>query len=468
MDAATIKTETAFTISLLKKRLENQLGFFHKFINRESAKGMSLIVLMIYDIFRGIRKYSFCTKKIILKELGHLLNRNQFPAHYPSCLNSAEAGCNLAFLSLSNIKSIHYTLRGIFNIEKDNEALIYAIPSDEMFQQLCTSRNDVMNLFMLLMDFLLVSDSKSQSSYYSELPVTHPQKLLDKSLHYFNRSKRLKRGMIGYINYTNFIHIVPRRGTRKQLLISGELYSDMYAAVYISSYTYEPWIHDSLKPILYSNFYKYAIVNTSSIKNYTIYSTPKIDFCFHIKPGKKEYFQVRNSLDPDYVVTSSMYRLNRSLQCPIEFIDKTSDEFTADNYVRKMTSPLDTQHFLENFDGAAMVNILESIPNFVYAFSEQQRKLISSHHNTVVVGRSGTGKTTCAVMRMIGIRLLEIASYNSKRGIKKIRYQDLCNSSQSLNHRILPQDDIHHGISTARSERQQALPQGPELPEDDP
>jgi hypothetical protein len=162
-----------------------------------------------------------------------------------------------------------------------------------------------------------------------------------------------------------------------------------------------------------------------------------------------------------------MYRLNRELTCPIEFIDKTSDEFTADNYVRKMTSPIDTQHFLENFDGAAMVKVLESIPNFVYAFSEQQRKLISSHHNTVVVGRSGTGKTTCAVMRMIGIRLLEIASYNSKRGIKKIRYQDLCNSSPRLS-RVLPEDGVHHCISVAGSQREQALPQSAELPEDSP
>lgn len=429
MDAATIKKDTEFTISLLKKRLQNCLPYFNMGINRDSAKGLSLVVLIIYDIFRGIRKYSFCTKKIIHQELGHLLNRSEFPPHYPSCLNSAKAGTNLAYLTLQNIKNIHYQLRGIFNIEKDNEAFLYTIPSDELFQQLCTSRNDVMSFFMLISDFLLVNDPRSVSSYMQEHPITHAQKPLEKTLHYFNRSKKLKRGMIGYINYTNFIHIVPRRGTRKQLLISGELYSDMYAAVYISSFTLDPWIHDSLKPILYSNFYKYALVNTSSVKNFTIYTTPKVDYFYHIKPGKKDYFQVRKGLDQDYVVTSSMYRLNRSLTCPIEFIDKTSDEFTADNYVRKMTSPIDTQLFLENFDGAAMVKILESIPNFVYAFSEQQRKLISSHHNTVVVGRSGTGKTTCAVMRMIGIRLLEIASYNTKRGIKKIRYQDLCNSS---------------------------------------
>ena len=58
--------------------------------------------------------------------------------------------------------------------------------------------------------------------------------------------------------------------------------------------------------------------------------------------------------------------------------------------------------------------------------NKDQIKGIEHTLGTLVVGRSGTGKTTCAVMRMIGYRLLEIAKRNLQNGVRKIRHEDLC------------------------------------------
>src|SRR3990167_662461 len=67
-----------------------------------------LVSLVVLDIFRGMRTYLFPGNEIIKKELNHLLDQNQFPAHYPKFLETApsysEEGClNPAFLDLNSI-----------------------------------------------------------------------------------------------------------------------------------------------------------------------------------------------------------------------------------------------------------------------------------------------------------------------------------------------------------------------------
>ena len=399
-------------------------------INLEKPRGAALVSLMILDIYRGIRKYMYCTGRVIERELSHLLNKRVYPPHYPSCLNvlsDTQEESNVCYISKSSIKKIHYTMSTIMNIDLTTKYSIrYLMISDHAFHQICSSRNEVMDIFLLLSE-ILVSTAYDDKYYNNSLLHCHTQKPLENALGYIPQSKKMTRSMKGHINFIQFTHIVPRRGTRKQLLVLGELSSDITPSIMITSLTLDPWIDDTIKPMLYSNFYKYVIVSITSKKDSGIIQE-KMDYFFHLKPGKKEFFRIMDRLEEGYIVGTGMYRTDRVMKCGIEFVDRFSEEFNADNYVRKMSSTLDTQHFLEEFDGGALIKILESIPNFVYAFSEQQRSLISSHHNTVVVGRSGTGKTTCAVMRMIGIRLLEVASKNSKKGIKKIRYRDLCDS----------------------------------------
>ena len=46
------------------------------------------------------------------------------------------------------------------------------------------------------------------------------------------------------------------------------------------------------------------------------------------------------------------------------------------------------------------------IPNFKLALTEQERLLISTPGNIICLGRSGTGKTTSAVLRLFAIEML--------------------------------------------------------------
>ena len=56
--------------------------------------------------------------------------------------------------------------------------------------------------------------------------------------------------------------------------------------------------------------------------------------------------------------------------------------------------------------GTNFVKLLTSIPNFRIQLTEEQKATVSSGDNIVILGRSGTGKTTCALLRMFAAELL--------------------------------------------------------------
>lgn len=59
---------------------------------------------------------------------------------------------------------------------------------------------------------------------------------------------------------------------------------------------------------------------------------------------------------------------------------------------------------LINFQNSAkLVPFLEKIPNFVYHLSKQEKQIIELKGNMIVIGRSGTGKTTCALLRLFSL-----------------------------------------------------------------
>lgn len=60
---------------------------------------------------------------------------------------------------------------------------------------------------------------------------------------------------------------------------------------------------------------------------------------------------------------------------------------------------------------AKLVPFLEKIPNFAYHLSSQEREIIELKGNIIIIGRSGTGKTTCALLRLFSLEtLLKIKS----------------------------------------------------------
>jgi hypothetical protein len=63
---------------------------------------------------------------------------------------------------------------------------------------------------------------------------------------------------------------------------------------------------------------------------------------------------------------------------------------------------------------------LRRIPNFKFEFTDDQLSMINSKSKrTLIIGRSGTGKSTCAILRMLAIDLLFIG----KKVIKSKRHR---------------------------------------------
>jgi hypothetical protein len=394
----------------------------HRFDPVESRKVNCLVILATLDIFRALRKYVFVSKKKIRRELEHLFHAGKMPSHYPQCLQrSDDRGINLVKLNYEEIKTINSLISSIdINVSK-GWVYRYLLISDNFFNQL---------VYMESLNYL-------ESAISSLFGLTGAR-------NYYDQSKAEVRNfqMQGsipidfktpgqayyYANFTECSLFVSNqeRGAKKRLLVEGELDGHLKLSIYFSSLSVNvPKKETPLAALLLCSMHK-VMMNSFGSRSYVQISNEK--FSFHIRKGKNERYYIKEQLDEDYVVPVGNYRLNRVVKCPIQFIDKQEEGNSVQTYVRSITPPLHTKHFIEEFDGHELLKILESIPGFVYKFSEQQRELIASKQNAVVVGRSGTGKTTCAVMRMIGIRLLEIAHKNAAQGIKKIRYRDLCES----------------------------------------
>lgn len=53
-----------------------------------------------------------------------------------------------------------------------------------------------------------------------------------------------------------------------------------------------------------------------------------------------------------------------------------------------------------------LVELLTKIPNFKVELTDQEKDVIGENGNVLAIGRSGTGKTTCAVLRLFAIEML--------------------------------------------------------------
>ena len=71
-------------------------------------------------------------------------------------------------------------------------------------------------------------------------------------------------------------------------------------------------------------------------------------------------------------------------------------------------------------------SILRRIPGFKFKFTKAQLQMINkSKQRTVVIGRSGTGKSTCAILKMLAIDLLFICKKVLKTKRTKVEAKDL-------------------------------------------
>jgi len=47
-----------------------------------------------------------------------------------------------------------------------------------------------------------------------------------------------------------------------------------------------------------------------------------------------------------------------------------------------------------------LIKIYEGIPNKKYKLTEDEKNIVTCDKNMIVIGRSGTGKTLCALLRL--------------------------------------------------------------------
>ena len=53
-----------------------------------------------------------------------------------------------------------------------------------------------------------------------------------------------------------------------------------------------------------------------------------------------------------------------------------------------------------------LVELLEKIPNFAIKLTDEEKTVVGAPGNLLVIGRSGTGKTTCAILRLFAMEML--------------------------------------------------------------
>jgi hypothetical protein len=81
---------------------------------------------------------------------------------------------------------------------------------------------------------------------------------------------------------------------------------------------------------------------------------------------------------------------------------------------------------MKNHSKYDLNSMLRKIPGFNFEFSDDQLQMINSgSKRTIVIGRSGTGKSTCAILKMLAIDLLYIARKVLLEGRSKVESYDL-------------------------------------------
>lgn len=67
------------------------------------------------------------------------------------------------------------------------------------------------------------------------------------------------------------------------------------------------------------------------------------------------------------------------------------------------------------------------MPNFKIRLTDEQQELIGSGGNLLAIGRSGTGKTTCSLLRLFSAEI--VYKYRANRGKRRLGPEDIDKSS---------------------------------------
>ena len=64
------------------------------------------------------------------------------------------------------------------------------------------------------------------------------------------------------------------------------------------------------------------------------------------------------------------------------------------------------KHFVKFEKAKKIIDFLTQIPNLKLCLTYEQKKILRDEQATIALGRSGTGKTTCAILKLFAVELL--------------------------------------------------------------
>ena len=450
---------------------------------RPSDLSVGLMIYLLMDIYKYTRKFIFFEAENVIKEFDYLIDRTKYPTHYPqyfACL-ADECYPNPAYLSLESIQKLHSIPVSLVSLgiksEGDNSAMrnqkenTFYVVSDNLFS--CFEKIDNFDSFCHFVNLFTKCGIQSQKKSISVL----------ESMFYYKIDTKLSQPHSvcpSDITCSLFPRFIPTAGKKKVIISTGKVYGEFRNYCYMDLATTEkPEITTDIKmdklvinrisKVNFTYLLNTAFYKKESIGNLRVYFT--YDINEKSDQGSKRFI-FRSSIPPGYIVEHDTY-LNHPYSIeskdpvvlPVECLDIENLRFEASNFLHTLIPDYQTQKFIWSFDGSQLLDILNAIPNFDYKFSSQQKEVIMTGSDCMVVGRSGTGKTTCALMRMVAIRLLEIAKKNRMKGIKRIRYEDICEGMFRVTHSVFCKDGLHHGVSTPREVCKQDVRSSDELSE---
>lgn len=94
------------------------------------------------------------------------------------------------------------------------------------------------------------------------------------------------------------------------------------------------------------------------------------------------------------------------------------------DYISKLNK--DTIKDKANFKNASqIVEFLKKIPNFRIKLTDEQNAVVGQAENVVALGRSGTGKTTCAILRLFAMEIL----FKFRMTLARVKHEGLIKSN---------------------------------------
>lgn len=91
------------------------------------------------------------------------------------------------------------------------------------------------------------------------------------------------------------------------------------------------------------------------------------------------------------------------------WVPASEDDYQAQQKLNQYAASLNAsllQSVMDLQSAKRLVEILEKIPNFKIRMTPEEKNVVGQNGNVLALGRSGTGKTTCALLRLFATEIL--------------------------------------------------------------